>query len=120
MMLKVAELKGKLQLNNAEIEKLKAEAEKLSAQADSEPVKTQIAAIDAQIGARKSHNDTILQAADMMLKGGKARNDIEQGHHKMLMDVQDRILEKESSARENLAAGQSGAGQTTPSTTPGA
>jgi len=120
MMLKVAELKGKLQLNNAEIEKLKAEAEKLSAQADSEPVKTQIAAIDAQIGARKSHNDTILQAADMMLKGHKTRNDIEGGHHKMLMDVQDRILEKESAARENLVSNQGGAGQTTPSTTPGA
>lgn len=120
MMLQVAELQGKLHLNDAEISKLRAEAEKLSAQADSEPVKTQIAAIDAQIGARKSHNDTILQAAGMMLKGQGEKHKIEKGHHDMLMDVQDRLTEREAAKRENLAAPTGGAGQTSSSPTSGA
>lgn len=115
MMLKVAELQSTMKLNSAQIDKLKAEAEKLLAQADSEPVKAQIAAIDAQIGAHKAHNDTILKAADLMVKGQKTKSDIESGHHKSIMDVHDRLTARESAARESLAAPQSDAGQTTPS-----
>jgi len=83
-------------------------------------VKTQIAALDAQIGARKSHNDTILQAAGMMLKGHGEKHKIEKGHHDMLMDVQDRLTEREAAKRENLAAPTGGAGQTSSSPTSGA
>lgn len=106
MLLKTAELQGTMKLNSAQIEKLKAEAEKLMAQADSEPVKAQIAAIDAQIGAHKAHNDTILKAADLMLKGNVAKHGVEAGHHKMIMDVHDRLTDREAQKRENEAPTQ--------------
>jgi chaperonin GroES len=106
MLLETAKLQGTLKLNTAQIEKLMADAAKLNAQADSEPVKAQIAAIDAQIGLHKAHNETILKAADLLVKGHKTKNGIESGHHKMIMDVHDRLTDREAQKRENETPAQ--------------
>ena len=102
MMLEVAGMQSTVALNRAKIVELRAKAEKHLSDADSADAKKQIAAIDAQIGALKLHNDTVLRGADMLLKGHQAKSGIENQHHKMLMDVHDRLMQEEARDRENL------------------
>lgn len=118
MMLKVADLQQTVALNKAKILELRAKAASQFADADSADSKKQIAMIDAQIGALKLHNDTVLRGADMMLKGFKARTDIDSTHHKMMLDLHDRMMQDEVTGQENLAAGGGSSGQNGSSTTP--
>jgi hypothetical protein len=119
MMLKVADMQSTVALNRAKILELRAKAEKHLADADSSDAKKQIAAIDAQIGALKLHNDTVLRGADMLLKGHQAKAGIETQHHKMLMDVHDRMMQEEARDRENLPQTGGNVGQNTPATNSG-
>lgn len=111
MMLKVAEMQQTVALNRGKIVEMKAKAMKLMAEAGGEQTKEQIALLNAQIGATKLHNDTILRGADMMLKGFQARTDIEHKHHQMLMDLHDRMTQEEAASQENLGAGSPPPGQ---------
>lgn len=119
MMLKVADLQQTVALNRAKIVELRAKAVQHMASADSEGSKQQIALIDAQIGAAKLHNETVLRGADMLLKGFQARTDIEHKHHQMMMDLHDRMMQEEAADRENLPTATAGSGQNTPSTNNG-
>jgi len=120
MMLKVVEMQSQVALNRAKILELRSKAEKNLADADGADVSKKIALINAQIGAMKVHNDTLLRGADMMLKGFNARTDIEGKHHKMLMDVHDRMVQEEAADRENLAPPAAPAGQNSTSSNGGA
>ena len=103
MMLKVADLQQTVALNRAKILELRAKAASQFADADSAGTKQQIAMIDARIGALKLHNDTILKGADMMLKGQQTRTGIESQHHKMLMDVHDRLQAQEAADQQGIS-----------------
>jgi len=111
MMLKVTEMQSTVALNRAKILELRAKAEKHLADADGADVSKQTSLINAQIGALKLHNDTVLRGADMLLKGFQSRTDIEGKHHQMLMDVHDRMMKEEAADRENLPAPQPTLGQ---------
>lgn len=115
MMLEVAKMQQTVALNRAKIAELRAKAMEHMANADSAGAKQQIALIDAQIGAAKLHNDTVLRGADMLLKGFHARTDIEHKHHQMLMDLHDRMAQEEAADRENLPQQTSASGQNNPS-----
>ena len=119
MMLEVAKMQQTVALNRGKILEMRAKAAKLMAEAGGEQTKEQIALINAQIGAAKLHNDTILRGAGMMLNGFKARTDIEHKHHQMLMDLHDRITQEEAADRENLTAGSADSGQNSTSTNGG-
>jgi hypothetical protein len=106
MLLEVAKLQQTVGLNKAKILELRATAAEKFASADGEGNKQQIAMMDARIGAMKLHNDTILKGADLLLKGFKARTDIEGSHHKMLMDLHDRLTAEESAGQEGLPTTQ--------------
>lgn len=118
MMLDVAKLQQEAALNQAKILELKAKAAEHMANADGEGTQQQISMLNAKIGAAKLHNETILSGAKLMLDRHKTLDGSEAHHHKMLMDVQDRLMAKESANQENLASTPADSGQTTPSTTP--
>lgn len=118
MMLEVAKLQQTVALNQAKIIDLRASAAKKLAEADGEGAKQEIAAIDARIGALKLHNETLLKGADMILKGQQARSGIESTHHKMIMDLHDRLTQQEAADRENLTSGTAPTGDNTGSTNP--
>jgi chaperonin GroES len=101
MMLKVADLQQTVALNWAKILELRAKAAQQFAAADSEGSKQQVAMMDAQIGALKLHNDTIMKGAELLLKGHQAKTGIEQQHHQMLMDVHDRLQQQEANDQTN-------------------
>lgn len=119
MMLEISKAQSTVALNKAKIVELRAKAEKHLADADAAESGKQIAAIDAQIGALKTHNDTVLRGADMMLKGFQARTGIETQHHKMLMDVHDRLMQEEARDRENLPKAGDVSGENSTSATSG-
>lgn len=119
MMLKVADMQQTVALNRGKIIELRAKAMKLLAEAGGESTKEQIALLNAQIGATKLHNETILKGADMMLKGFQSRTDIEHKHHQMLMDLHDRMTQEEAADRENLAPQSAAPGQNNASTNSG-
>jgi chaperonin GroES len=106
MLLEVAKLQQTVAINKAKILELRASAAEKFASADGEGNKQQIAMMDARIGAMKLHNETVLKGADLLLKGFKARTDIEGSHHKMLMDLHDRLTAQESADQEGLPNSQ--------------
>jgi chaperonin GroES len=61
--------------SQAKIDKLQAEALKLLEEADSESAKVQIAAINAQIGAQKAHQDHLLEVAKLLHEIAQAKED---------------------------------------------
>jgi hypothetical protein len=105
-MLEVAKLQQSAAMGQAKILELKAHAAQLMASADGEGTQQQISMINARVGAAKLHNETILKGADLMLKRHQAMDGSEAHHHKMLMDVQDRLMARESENRENMASQQ--------------
>jgi chaperonin GroES len=62
------ELMQKAELIEAQVTKLQAEAAKLLAEADGVDTGHQIALLNAQIGAQKAHKDSLIKAAQTMLK----------------------------------------------------
>ena len=64
----VLKLQADADKKQAEINKLQAEAIKLLAEAQGVETGHQIALINAQIGAEKSHRDSLIRAAETMLK----------------------------------------------------
>lgn len=107
MMLEVAKLQQTATLNQAKVAELRAKAAHLMAQTDGEGVQQQISMINAQIGAAKTHNETILHVAKLLIDRHKAIDGSEEHHHKMLMDVQDRLTAREAADRENTQTSNS-------------
>ena len=66
--LAVLKLQAEADHKQAEVNKLQAEAIKLMAEAQGVETGHQIALINAQIGAEKSHRDSLIKAAETMLK----------------------------------------------------
>ena len=66
--LAVFKLQSEADVKQATVNKLQAEAIKLMAEAQGVETGHQIALINAQIGAEKAHRDSLLQAADHMLR----------------------------------------------------
>ena len=118
MMLEVAKLQSTVMLNKAKILELRSKAASQFADAENADKKTQIAMIDSQIGALKAHNDTMMKGADTILKGFQARSGIDSTHHKMMMDLHDRLMSQEVEGQENLPATGGAAGQNDASTQP--
>ena len=116
MMLEVAKLQSTVALNRGKIMDLRASAIKKLHEADSEDRNQEIALMNARIGALKLHNETILKGADMMLKGHQARSNIDSTHHKMIMDLHDRLMQQEAADQENLPSGGAGSGDNAGST----
>jgi chaperonin GroES len=94
MQLKVAELRSVVALNEAKIAELQAKATFELAKADGEGMQQQIALLNAQIGAAREHNNAILAQIDTINKVQLAKSDVEQEHHQRLMDVHDRIQQR--------------------------
>ena len=102
MLLEVAKLQSVVALNRGKIMDLRASAIKKLSEAEGEGRNQEIAAMNAKIGALKLHNETILKSADLMLKGHQVRSGVDSEHHKMLMDLHDRLTQQEAADRENL------------------
>ena len=97
MMLEVGKLQAQIVLNKAKVLDLEAKARANHAKADGEPINQDIALLNAQIGALRHHNETLMKSAELLLKGHQARSSIEKEQHGMLMDVQDRLMGREQS-----------------------
>lgn len=68
LMLRAAEMQLQAQLDNAKIVELMAKAEKLQAEADGVANGHQIALLQAEIGAHKTHQEGILKSVEMLQK----------------------------------------------------
>lgn len=72
LQLEALKLLGEADLNQAKISQLNAQATALLAQANSEEANRQIAIINAQIGAARAHQDTLLRAAEILQRSIQA------------------------------------------------
>lgn len=80
MQLAVADLQQKAELNAAKIVELQAKAEKEAAEAAGVETGHLLAAIDAQIGAAKAHQEAILGTLTLMQKAMEHQHQVEMDH----------------------------------------
>jgi hypothetical protein len=100
MMLQVTEMKSKIALNNAKITQMQAQATLAIAKADGVDKAHEIALIDAQIGAARAENEALQKSVDLFMKLHKTKDDIDTGHHNRLMDVHDRLTQREAAKQQ--------------------
>jgi chaperonin GroES len=100
MMLKVAELKSTIALNEGKIAELQAKAQMELAKADGVAKEQEIALINAQIGAARAHNDALFASIDAINKRASTANELEHAHHDRIMDVHDRLTAQKQANAE--------------------
>lgn len=108
MQLEVGKLKAEMALNEGKLAKLQADAELSIAKADGFDKEQSIALLNAQIGAARAHNESLLKTADMLLKAHATKSDIESEHHQRLLDIHDRIQSRQDSQQQKDALAQQG------------
>lgn len=98
MQLQVATLQATIAKNNGQIAKWQAEAELAIAKADGVDKEQAIQILNAQIGAAKAENEHLKAATDALLRAHQLHEQLQQGGHQRIMDVQDRLTARKEAA----------------------